>query len=96
MKWLCRLIDHRWSIKGVTGEHEWCSRCGAKRTANALTAFDVDRIADRISPNEVRQEAGQFVDCFPDGDRNNPPLWVRLWACRQAAKRHGHAELLLP
>lgn len=30
-KLVCRLIGHRWTIKGLTGRYEWCHRCAARR-----------------------------------------------------------------
>lgn len=44
MKLICQILGHKFSIRGLTGEYEWCNRCAKRRRmkmenlkANAIT-----------------------------------------------------------
>lgn len=55
-RFACDVIGHDYSIKGITGEYEWCKRCRDRRTVSE-PQMNLQDVSPAIRDLQKRVEA---------------------------------------
>ena len=84
---LCGWRGHQWDVKGITGEFEWCRRCGMRRMSPSFRRQREDALVDEMLERAGRDEVFALVRANGWSPADAPPHWVWLEACAEVMKR---------